>query len=57
MLVFVMLSLDRDECRPCKIKGSSYVKTQVDVEAFQCNNSDRVASRIQGFKREAPTQK
>ena len=52
-----MLSPDRNECRPCKIKGSSYVKTQVDIAAFRHNNSDRVASRVQGFKKEVPTQK
>ena len=52
-----MLSPDRNEHRPCKIKGSSYVKTQVDINAFQCNNSDRVASKVQGFKEEVPTQK
>ena len=43
----VTLNPDRDEHRPCKIKGSSYVKTQVDVEAFQHNNLDGVASRVQ----------
>ena len=31
---YVMLSPDRDEHRPCKVKGSSYMKTQVDVEVF-----------------------
>ena len=33
------------------------VKTQVDIEGFQCNSSDRAASRIQGFKDKVPTQK
>ena len=26
------------------------MKTQVDVEAFLCNNSDGVASKVQGFE-------
>ena len=57
MLVFVTLNLDRNEHRPRKIKGSSYVKTQVDIKAFQHNNSGGVASRVQGFKGKVPTQK
>ena len=36
---------------------SPVTRTQVDVEEFRHNNSDGVASRIQGFKDEAPTQK
>ena len=53
----VMLSLDRNEHRPCEIKGSSYVKTQVGIDVFQHNNSDGVASKVQGSKEEVPTQK
>ena len=30
----VMLSLDRDEHRPCRVKGSSCVEAQVDIEVF-----------------------
>ena len=32
--VCITLSLGRDECRPCGIKGSSCMKLQVDVEVF-----------------------
>ena len=46
----VTLNLDRDKHRPCKVKGSSCVDAQVDVEVFRCNNSDGVASEVQRFK-------
>ena len=52
-----MLSPGRDEHRPCRVKGSSYVEVQVDVEGFQHNNSDGVASRIQESRDRVPTQK
>ena len=52
-----MLSLGRDECRPCRVKDSSCVKIQVDVKGFQRNSLDGVASRIQGFRDKVPTQK
>ena len=53
----VMLSLGRDKHEPCRVKGSFYVKIQVDIKVFQHSNLDRVASRIQGFRDRAPTQK
>ena len=34
MVLTVMLSLDRNKHRPCQIKGSSSVKTQVDSNVF-----------------------
>ena len=57
MASFVMLSPGRNECRPCKVKSSSCVEAQVDIEVFQHNNSDGVASEIQGFEGKVPTQK
>ena len=53
----VTLSPGRDEHRPCRVKGSSCVKVQVDIKGFQCNNLDGVAARIQGFRDRVPTQK
>ena len=50
-----MLNPGRDEHRPCKVKGSSCVEAQVDIEVFQHNNSDGVASEVQGFEGKAPT--
>ena len=46
------MSVDLVESRVLPI-----AKIQVDVEEFQWNSSDRAASRVQGFKDKAPTQK
>ena len=53
----VTLGLGRDEDRPFRVKGSSCIDVQVDIEEFRCNNSDGVASRIQEFRECVPTQK
>ena len=46
-----MLSLGKDKHRPCWVKGSPCVESQVDIETFQqFNNSKRVGSKVQGFK-------
>ena len=34
MCLIVMLSPGRGEHRPCRVKGSSYIKVQVDVGVF-----------------------
>ena len=51
--LYVMPNPDRDGHRSCKVKGSPCVEAQADIEAFWHNNSDRVASKVQGFKESA----
>ena len=42
-----MLGPDRNEHRSCRVKSSSCIKVQVNIEEFRCNRSGRVASRTQ----------